>query len=65
MQNASIEHKNGSIGKELLDAYLLYSLYDIRLKAEIWRLDCNYERSFESLGNVPQVEYPSSIYLEN
>ena len=65
MQNAFIERKNGSMRKELLDAYLFYSLEDVRLQAEEWRLDYNYERPHELLGNVPPVEYANPISLEN
>jgi len=65
VQNAFIERKNGSMRKELLDAFLFYSLEDVRVLAEQWRHDYNHERPHESLGNVPPAEYPSPISLEN
>jgi len=57
VQNAFIERKNGSMRKELLDAYLFYSLDDVRLLAEEWRMDYNHERPHEALGFVPPAEY--------
>ena len=65
VQNAFIERKNGSMRKELLDAYLFYSLEDVRVLAEQWRHDYNHERPHESLGNVPPIEYPTPISFEN
>jgi len=65
VQNAFIERKNGSMRKELLDAYLFYSLEDVRVLAEQWRHDYNHERPHESLGNVPPAEYPNPVSLEN
>jgi putative transposase len=57
VQNAFIERNNGSLRKELLDAYLFYSLQDVRMMAEEWRQDYNSERPHASLGFVPPLEY--------
>jgi putative transposase len=50
MQNAYIERKNGSIRRELLNAYLFYSLKEVRAMCEDWRCDYNTERPHKSLG---------------
>lgn len=42
MQNSYVERNNGSLRKELLDAYLFYSLNEVRQMAEEWQLDYNY-----------------------
>jgi putative transposase len=57
MQNGFIERNNGSLRKELPDAYLFYSLQEVRIMAEEWQQDYNYERPHESLGNVPPIFY--------
>jgi len=57
VQNAFIERNSGSLRKELLDAYLFYSLQEVRTMAEEWRQDYNHERPHESLGYVPPVEF--------
>ena len=57
MQNGFVERNNGSLRKELLDAYLFYSLSEVREMAEEWQHDYNHERPHESLGNVPPVEF--------
>lgn len=57
MQNAFIERKNGSIRRELLNAYLFYSLAEVRAKSEEWRLDYNTERPHKSLGYLSPVKY--------
>jgi putative transposase len=57
VQNAFVERNNGSMRKELLDAYLFYSLQDVRIMAEEWRHDYNFERPHDSLGNVPPIEF--------
>lgn len=57
VQNAFIERNNGSLRKELLDAYLFYSLQDVRIMAEEWREDYNCHRPHQSLGFVPPAEF--------
>lgn len=57
MQNGFVERNNGSLRKELLDAYLFYSLNEVRIMAEEWQQDYNFERPHDSLGNVPPAEF--------
>lgn len=57
MQNGFVERNNGSIRKELLDAYLFYTLNEVRLMAEEWQQDYNCERPHDALGNVPPAEF--------
>lgn len=57
VQNAFVERNNGSLRKELLDAYLFYTLQEVREMAEEWRRDYNYERPHDSLGNIPPIEF--------
>lgn len=57
MQNGFVERNNGSLRKELLDAYLFYSLNEVREMAEVWRHDYNFERPHDALGNVPPAEF--------
>ena len=64
MQNGFIERKNGSIRRELLDAYLFYSLEEVRAMAEQWRQDYNHERPHASLGFLPPAVFIQSVSLE-
>lgn len=57
MQNAYIERKNGSIRRELLNAYLFYSLSEVRVMCEEWREDYNIERPHKSLGFLSPLRY--------
>ena len=57
MQNAYIERKNGSLRRELLNAYLFTSLSDVRMMSENWRLDYNTERPHKSLGYLSPIKY--------
>ena len=57
MQNGYVERCNGSIRRELLNAYVFTSLKEVREKAEQWRLDYNTERPHKSLGFIPPEQY--------
>jgi putative transposase len=57
MQNAYIERKNGSIRRELLNAYLFGSLREVRILSEEWRTDYNSERPHKSLGYLSPLDY--------
>lgn len=57
MQNAYIERKNGSIRRELLDAYLFCSLAEVRTMSHQWRIDYNAERPHKSLGYLSPLKY--------
>ena len=57
MQNSLIERKNGSLRRELLNAYLFGSLAEVRIMSEKWRLDYNTERPHKALGYMSPVKY--------
>jgi putative transposase len=57
VQNAFIERNNGSLRRELLDAYLFFSLQEVREMASDWQQDYNCSRPHQSLGFVPPAEY--------
>jgi len=57
MQNAYIERKNGSMRRELLNAYLFNSLTEGRALSEEWRMDYNTQRPHKSLGYLSPLKY--------
>ncbi len=57
MQNGYIERKNGSLRRELLDAYQFESLNEIRHMSEEWRIDYNEERPHKALGYLSPHRY--------
>src|SRR5258708_13481801 len=56
VQNAFIERNNGSLRRELLDAYHFFVLQEVRQMAEEWRRDYNCSRPHQALGFVPPLE---------
>ena len=56
-QNAYVERKNGSLRRELLDAYLFESLAEIRIMSEEWRIDYNTERPHKALNYLSPINY--------
>jgi putative transposase len=57
MQNGYIERKNGSLRRELLNAYLFNSLSEVRWLSEEWRIDYNAERPHKSLEYLSPLGY--------
>jgi len=56
-QNAYIERNNGSLRRELLDAYMFKSLKEVRIMTREWQDDYNNERPHRSLKNLPPLVY--------
>jgi putative transposase len=50
MQNGDVESSIGTIGRELLNAYVFKSLTEVQEKAEEWIVDYNYNRPHEALS---------------
>jgi putative transposase len=56
-QNAYIERCNGSIRRELLNAYLFRTLEEVKIKTQEWRFDYNHNRPHDALNNKTPIEY--------
>jgi len=64
VQNCLIERFNGSYRKENLDAYVFYSLNELRLVTERWMMEYNTYRPHESLKGLTPELYLSKHYNE-
>lgn len=63
MQNGYIERLNGSLRRELLNAYVFRTINEVRLQVDQWKNDYNYYRPHESLNNKTPIEMiHKSIY---
>jgi putative transposase len=61
MQNAYIERCNGSIRRELLNAYVFRTLSEVRQKSEEWMQDYNHHRPHQALNFRTPVELLEEI----
>lgn len=56
-QNALIERFNRTYRTEVLDCYVFETLDEVRRITEEWRYRYNHERSHESLGRLPPIQF--------
>ena len=61
MQNAFIERCNGSIRRELLNAYIFKTISEVRERAEDWMMDYNYQRPHQALNFKTPVQLLEEI----
>ena len=57
MQNGYIERFNGSYRREILDAFLLFELEEVRQLTAAWIEEYNTRRTHEALGNLTPGEW--------
>jgi putative transposase len=62
MQNAYVERKNGSLRRELLNAYLFDSLCEVRIMCEEWRTYYYTQRPHKALKYLTPVKYAERHY---
>lgn len=62
MQNAYVERKNGSLRRELLNAYLFDSLREVRIMCQEWRTYYNTQRPHKALHYLTPVKYADQHY---
>jgi putative transposase len=56
MQNGFIERLNGSLRRELLNAYIFRTIHEVRQEVTIWKDDYNFHRPHDSLNNKTPME---------
>lgn len=56
-QNAYIERNNGSLRRELLNAYLFTTLREVREMTRQWQIDYNNARPHKALGYLSPYQY--------
>jgi len=63
-QNSRVERFNGSMRREFFDAYLFYSLDEVKIMAKEWIDDYNNDRPHAVLGKLSPIEYLDKYNLE-
>lgn len=56
-QNAYVERFNRSYREDVLDAYLFFSLSELKTLTEEWRMDYNQNHPHQSLKNTSPINY--------
>lgn len=62
MQNAYIERLNGSLRRELLNAYVFKSISEVKQLVNEWVEDYNFHRPHDSLNNKTPVEWKTNVW---
>lgn len=62
-QNAYIERLNGSIRKELLNAYIFKNIDEVREKAQEWMIDYNTNRPHKALNYKTPLQIKSNFEI--
>jgi putative transposase len=65
MQNGFVERFNGSIRKDLLNAYVFRSLSEVKQMVEEFTIDYNYHRPHDSLGDKTPGQLRDEIQGKN
>ena len=60
MQNGFIERFNRIYREAVLDAYLFFELYEVRLLTKEWMEEYNRNRTHEALNNLTPAEYKNN-----
>ena len=55
-QNAYVERLNGSIRRELLNAYIFRTLDEVRQRVAVWQHDYNHDRPHKTFGYRTPVD---------
>jgi putative transposase len=61
MQNGFIERLNGSLRRELLNAYIFRTIHEVRDEVKQWKDDYNFHRPHESLNNKTPMDVHATI----
>jgi len=62
MKNAYIERLNGSLRCELLNAYVLKTVSEVREQVSDWIEDFNFHRPHDFLSNKTPVEWSANVF---
>lgn len=60
-QNVYIERLNGSLRREILNAYVFRTLNEVRELTEKWKIDYNFNRPHQSLKNKTPMDMVMNI----
>lgn len=66
MQNGYIERLNGSLRRELLNAYVFRTINEVKMQVNEWKEDYNFHRPHDALKNkTPMEMYMKSVKNSN
>ena len=65
MQNGFIERFNLLYKEAVLDAYLFFDLYKVKLLTQEWMIEYNQRRPHEVLNNLTPMEWNENLSKSN